>query len=84
MLREMARAAQPNAALVLVVVPPCAPDHWFRLRYRYQPLPPARIVDSMAAAGWEGVQQFTLAGVARPFGRAYVGRKSFSAKMPSS
>ena len=76
-LREMARVARSDATLVLVLALPCTLDFWFRLRYRYRPLEPARIADWMATAGWNNVRQYPLRGIARLFGRAYIGRKTF-------
>ena len=42
-LREAARVVRAKAPLVLVVVPPHAPDYPIRLRYRYHPFDPLHL-----------------------------------------
>ena len=75
-LREAARVARSKAPLVLVVVPPHAPDYPIRLRYRYRPFDPIRLRGLLTQSGWENVRQFPLPGRAWFFGTAYVAEKS--------
>jgi ubiquinone/menaquinone biosynthesis C-methylase UbiE len=74
-LREMVRVAQPGATLLLVVTRPHAPDVLFRLIYRYQPFQPLQVVEWMTQAGLRDICPYRLAGIARLFSCAYVGRK---------
>jgi demethylmenaquinone methyltransferase/2-methoxy-6-polyprenyl-1,4-benzoquinol methylase len=75
-LREMTRVARPGATLVLVVTRPHAPDLPFRVRYRYKPLPPEQLMEWMTEAAIRDIRPCPLAGIARLFGLAYVGRNS--------
>jgi demethylmenaquinone methyltransferase/2-methoxy-6-polyprenyl-1,4-benzoquinol methylase len=75
-LCEMTRVARPGAPLVLVVTRPHAPDFPYRFKYRYKPYPAERLMGWLTTAGIGGIRVYPLAGLARPFGRAYVGRKS--------
>jgi ubiquinone/menaquinone biosynthesis C-methylase UbiE len=74
-LREMVRVARPGATLVVVVTRPHAPDVLFRLIYRYQPFRPLQVVEWMTQAGLRDICPYRLAGIARLFSCACVGRK---------
>ena len=75
-LREAARIARSKALLVLVVVPPHAPDYPVRFRYRYRPFDPIRLRRLIAQSGWVGIRRFPLTGRARFFGTTYVAWKA--------
>lgn len=75
-LREMTRVARVGATLVVVATRPHAPDHLFRLKYCYKAFPPRRLMGWMSEAGLQDIRSYPLAGIARLFGQAYVGRKS--------
>jgi ubiquinone/menaquinone biosynthesis C-methylase UbiE len=74
-LGEMVRVARPGATLVLVLTRPYAPDVPFRLIYRYQPFRALQVVEWMTQAGLRDIRPCRLAGLARLFSGAYVGRK---------
>jgi demethylmenaquinone methyltransferase/2-methoxy-6-polyprenyl-1,4-benzoquinol methylase len=73
-LREMTRVARKGATLVLVATRPGAPSHLFRMTYRYKPWPAEQLIAWMKEAGIEDIRTYPLAGIARLFGQAYIGR----------
>jgi SAM-dependent methyltransferase len=74
-LRETVRVARPGATVVAVVTRPQAPDVLFRLLDRDQPCRPRPVVAWMTRAGLRAIRPHQLAGIARPFSRASVGRR---------
>jgi demethylmenaquinone methyltransferase/2-methoxy-6-polyprenyl-1,4-benzoquinol methylase len=74
-IREMTRVLRPGAHLVLVATLPSAPDFITRLIYRYTPLPPPKLEKWMTQTGLVDVSAYRLSGLARIFGRAFVGKK---------
>ncbi len=74
-LREMLRVARPDARLVVVATRPHAPDIPYQLIFRYRHFPDGQLVTWMEEAGIREVRPHPLAGIARWFARAFVGRK---------
>lgn len=74
-LREMMRVVRPNARLVLVTTRPHAPDVLYRLVFRYRHFRYPQLLTWMGEAGIREICSHQLAGIARWFGHAFVGRK---------
>ena len=60
--------------MVVVATRPHAPDHLFRLKYRYKALPPQKLMEWLRESGLQDIRSYALSGIARLFGKAYVGR----------
>jgi demethylmenaquinone methyltransferase/2-methoxy-6-polyprenyl-1,4-benzoquinol methylase len=75
-VREMTRVVRHRGLLVIVATRRGAPDHFFRLKYRYKPYRERAILQWMEEAGLKDVKPYTLSGLARFFARGYVGVKA--------
>jgi demethylmenaquinone methyltransferase/2-methoxy-6-polyprenyl-1,4-benzoquinol methylase len=75
-VREMMRVLRSGRLLALVATRRGAPDHFFRVKYRYRPYSKAAVLAWMRQAGLVAVQPRSLSGIARFFARAYTGVKA--------
>lgn len=75
-LREMIRISRAGAWLVLVTTRPYAPDLPYQVVFRYKHPRKRQVIGWMEEAGACHVRCQPLAGIARCFGQAFVGRKA--------
>ena len=75
-LRDMMRVVRSNAKLLLVTTRACAPNLPYQIVFGYKHFEPDQVPHWMEEAGVQNVIRQPLAGIARWFGQAYVGRKA--------
>lgn len=75
-LCELVRVARPSATLLFVTTALHAPDHPFRLYFRYEPLRKDHLMRLMGEAGICRIQARSLTGFTRLLAGAYVGMKA--------
>jgi ubiquinone/menaquinone biosynthesis C-methylase UbiE len=73
---EMTRVLRHGRPLIVVATRTGAPDHFFRLKYKYRPYRSEAIVSWLKEAGLMDVRCSELSGIASLFARAYVGVKA--------